>query len=145
MKFSSTVAVLLVILVGAIPAVAADPDLTAEIQKGGAPWARVASDGTVYVEGQPRGKIGPDGRVLVEGQAVGSVTPGGVIHKDGADVGYLSAKGDIVVDGALVGAVSSSGNILLRGAQWGYAPNCAGMDGRRLVATVVLFFADDFK
>jgi hypothetical protein len=43
-----------------------------------------------------------------------------------------------------VGEIESGGTIRKQGSIWGSATNCAGFDGKRTAAAVLVFFSTDF-
>lgn len=115
------------------------------VRKSGASWARIDDDGTIRIRGRSVGKFESNGTVRKRGSSVGSIDQDGTIRKQGSSVGKVENDGTVRRRGSSIGCIESSGTIRKQGSSWGSASNCCGsFGGKKAVAALLVFFADDY-
>ncbi len=115
------------------------------IRKSGSAWARIDDNGTIRIKGKAVGRYESNGTVRKNGSAVGSIDNNGTIRRSGSAIGRIESGGTLRRSGSAIGAIESSGTIRKKGSAWGSASNCCGShDGKKSVAAVLVFFADDY-
>ncbi|HAA59809.1 MAG TPA: hypothetical protein DCE39_02620 [Planctomycetaceae bacterium] len=134
---------LLTILLLGVMVIDAEAEIV--IRKSGSSWAKVDDDGTIRIRGRSVGRFESNGTVRKRGSSVGSIDSDGTIRRRGRSVGKIESNGTVRRRGYAIGRIESGGTIRKKGSSWGSASNCCGSHGgKKAVAAVLVFFADDY-